>query len=303
MKSEGGYLFVTFSGESPDGEQIYFSLSRDGLHWKDLNKGRSVLQSDVGTRGVRDPFILRGAKADGFYLIATDLRIASGVSWPDAVRHGSKSVILWKSKDLIHWSKPKLCTVGPDDAGCVWAPEAVFDTMRNCYMMFWSSFVNQRHRIFCTWTGDFQTFTHPELYLETDGDVIDMTILNANGLYFRFYKDENRKNIHMDCGKDLLGKFSPVVSPSLERITGVEGPAAFQMRDGKYCLLLDRFASGGGYMPLVSGDLKQGSFEIPDKNRYQMGDSCKRHGSVLEITEQEFQVLQESFEGETDEAG
>ena len=31
-----GYLFVHFTGEDKDGEQIYFSLSRDGLHWEDL---------------------------------------------------------------------------------------------------------------------------------------------------------------------------------------------------------------------------------------------------------------------------
>lgn len=33
-----GYLFVHFTGAQKDGEQIYFSLSRDGLHWKDLGK-------------------------------------------------------------------------------------------------------------------------------------------------------------------------------------------------------------------------------------------------------------------------
>ena len=30
-----GYLFVHFIGEGQDGEQIYFSLSRDGFHWQD----------------------------------------------------------------------------------------------------------------------------------------------------------------------------------------------------------------------------------------------------------------------------
>lgn len=34
-----GYLFVHFTGEQKDGEQIYFSVSRDGLHWTDLNDG------------------------------------------------------------------------------------------------------------------------------------------------------------------------------------------------------------------------------------------------------------------------
>ena len=38
-----GYLFVHFTGEQQYGEQIYFSISRDGLHWKDLNGHRPVL--------------------------------------------------------------------------------------------------------------------------------------------------------------------------------------------------------------------------------------------------------------------
>ena len=36
MKKYEGYLFVYFTGESEDGEQIYFAVSSDGLHWNDL---------------------------------------------------------------------------------------------------------------------------------------------------------------------------------------------------------------------------------------------------------------------------
>ena len=31
------YLFVHFTGEEKDGEQVYFSVSKDGLFWEDLN--------------------------------------------------------------------------------------------------------------------------------------------------------------------------------------------------------------------------------------------------------------------------
>lgn len=50
-----GYLFVHFTGEQQYGEQIYFSISRDGLHWKDLNGHRPVLYSDIGEKepGIR----------------------------------------------------------------------------------------------------------------------------------------------------------------------------------------------------------------------------------------------------------
>ena len=62
-----GYLFVHFIGEEKDGEQIYFSLSRDGLHWKDLTNGRPVLYSKTGTCGVRDPFLVRNPINGVFY--------------------------------------------------------------------------------------------------------------------------------------------------------------------------------------------------------------------------------------------
>lgn len=45
MAAYTGYLFVHFTGEEKLGEQIYFALSRDGLHWMDLNEGKPVLVS------------------------------------------------------------------------------------------------------------------------------------------------------------------------------------------------------------------------------------------------------------------
>lgn len=51
------YLLVHFTGESENGEQIYFSVSQDGLHWTDLGNGPAVI-SDIGEKGVRDPLSL-----------------------------------------------------------------------------------------------------------------------------------------------------------------------------------------------------------------------------------------------------
>jgi hypothetical protein len=55
----GRYLFVHFIGESEQGEQIYFSLSDDGLHWNDLNNGQPVLVSEIGEKGVREAKVLQ----------------------------------------------------------------------------------------------------------------------------------------------------------------------------------------------------------------------------------------------------
>ena len=42
-----GYLFVHFTGSegSSNDEQTYFSLSKDGLNWEDLNGNKPVLKS------------------------------------------------------------------------------------------------------------------------------------------------------------------------------------------------------------------------------------------------------------------
>ena len=53
-----GYLFAHFIGEEDaQTEQIYFALSEDGLHFKDLNDKKPVLVSRVGEKGVFVSFI------------------------------------------------------------------------------------------------------------------------------------------------------------------------------------------------------------------------------------------------------
>ena len=91
------YLFIYFIGEQEDGEQVYFSVSSDGLHWEDLNQGKPVLRSCVGEKGIRDPFVVRDPENDRFYMMATDLRIGAGKGWEEAQYRGSRNLIIWES--------------------------------------------------------------------------------------------------------------------------------------------------------------------------------------------------------------
>ncbi len=78
----GGYIFTYFIGENSDkGEQIYLGASKDGLNWEEVNNNEPILTSDLGEKGLRDPFIIRSPEGDKFYLIATDLRIYNGNGW------------------------------------------------------------------------------------------------------------------------------------------------------------------------------------------------------------------------------
>lgn len=303
MSEYVGYLFVHFTGESEIGEQVYFSISRDGLHWTDLNQGKPVLISKVGDKGVRDPFIIRTVNNDKYYIIATDLRIANGKGWGHATTLGSRSVVVWESTDLVHWSEESLVEVGIPGAGCVWAPEAIYDEKNDDYMMFWASNVQEpgeeerKQRIYCAKTKDFHTFTPAQKYIERENHVIDTTIVKDKGYYYRISKDETTKNIKIDRGEDLInGPFTSVEAPVLEQIMGVEGPIAFQFNDSSdWCVLVDQFATDGGYLPLITSDLEKGEYRVLTSSEYHMGDNKKRHGSVLKLTQKEYDALVKEY--------
>lgn len=296
-----GYLFVHFTGEEKDGEQVYFSVSKDGLSWEDLNGLSPVLRSGLGEKGVRDPFCVRDEKNGKFYLIATDLRIEAGKGWDRAVHEGSRDLIVWESEDLVSWSKERSVTVGIEGAGCVWAPECVYDEPKEAFFVFWASNVKKpgekagKHRIFGSYTQDFKIFSPAQIYLEKDCDVIDTTMIFADGYWYRFSKDETTKRLCMERSTELNGVFEEVKSPVLEALFGVEGPEIYRLPDGRYCLIADRFAEGKGYLPLVCKDLASGVFEILPEDGYNLGTLKKRHGGVMEITDKEYERLKAVF--------
>lgn len=295
----GGFLFVTFNGEgSPMTEQIYFGLSKDGRQWEALNGGSPVLVSELGEKGVRDPFILPSRDGKKWYIIATDLSINRNGNWGRAVTAGSKSIVVWESEDLLHWSQPRLVKVAPDDAGCTWAPEAAFDEKTGDYLVFWASKTGKdnfkKHRIWAARTKDFITFSKPEVYIDNPEDVIDTTIVRDNGKYVRFSKDEKFKAITMETSADLAGPWHKVSGFSLDKLTGYEGPTCFVLepaaagKPATWCLLLDQYSKGAGYQPFLSTDLSKGKFEPAQGFSFPFRF---RHGTVLPLTDEQYEKL------------
>lgn len=290
-----GYLFAHFIGEQKDGEQIYFSISRDGLHWKDLNGGQAVLRSEIGEKGARDPFLIR--TPDKFYLIATDLRIEAGKGWEAAQYSGSRDILVWESENLAQWQGPTAHTVGIEGAGCVWAPEAIYDEEKEAILVFWASMVERKQRIYAAYTKDFKNFTEPFLFLEKENHVIDSTIIRTEEGYYRYTKDETVKNICVDFSKTLRPEdFKEIQSATLDELFGVEGPEIFRFNDREeWCLMVDRFATGKGYLPLVTKQLADGGFKILSDSEFDMGVTKKRHGGIIPITEEEYRILVEKY--------
>lgn len=292
------YLFAHFIGEEPDGEQIYFAVSRDGLHWQDLNGGRPVLRSGLGTGGVRDPFLVRHLANGKIYLIATDLCIGKNPDWMVAQTSGSRDLIVWETEDLIHWSRERACTVGLPEAGCVWAPEAVYDREKKAFFVFFASRVklageeDGKHRIYAAYTEDFRHFSDTFLYIEKTCDIIDTTILESGGRYFRVSKNETTRHLLLEMSDTLQGEYTQISSPVLASLEGIEGPEGYLLPDGKtWCLIADQFMKARGYLPMVTSDLASGDFRVLAPEEYDLGRTLKKHGGVLPLTEEEYERL------------
>lgn len=290
-----GYLFVYFAGEdNEDGEQVYFAISRDGLNWKDLNSNKPILISKLGEKGIRDPFIIRSIDGEKFYIIATDLKINGNWDWKRAVTSGSKCIIIWESLDLLNWSEARRIQISKEDAGCTWAPEAIYDTLKDEYFLYWASTVGeddfQKHRVYCAKTKDFRVFTPPEIYIEGEKHILDTTIIECNDIFYRYSNDDTYGSIVADCVEKLSDRNAKrIPAPVLEAQKGVEGPFVFKFHgENKWCLLVD--GNGGrGYYPLITTDLSSGGFTIP-LDGYKMPTRA-RHGSVISITDLEYESL------------
>jgi hypothetical protein len=295
--ADGGFLFVTFRNESSVlAEQIHFALSRDGRDWQALNDGKPVLTTELGEKGARDPYLLRSADGQGFVLIATDLNINRNGDWKRAVEAGSKSLLVWKSSDLVHWSEPRLIKVAPDDAGCTWAPEAIYDPASRRYLVYWASTTKrdqfQKHRIWAAWTTDFETFGEPFIYLEKPVHVIDADIVRDGGRYYRFIKDETFKAIAMETSEKLVGDWKPVESFTLGQMRGYEGPQCYELTPGTWCLIADHYQAGKGYEPFVTTNLARGDFKSAPGFTFPF---AFRHGSVLALSAEEYARVAASF--------
>ncbi len=296
--SSDGYLFVTFkNGSTPHSEQIYFGLSQDGQNWTALNDSKPVLVSHLGEKGMRDPYLLRSHDGTKFYLIATDLSTYYNGDWTRAQQAGSHSILVWESPDLVNWSQPRLVAVAPDDAGCTWAPEAVYDEQTGDYLVHWASTSASdgysKQRIWASRTSDFKTFSAPFIYIERANHVIDADIVHDGSHYYRFIKDETNKAIAMETSDQLLGTWTTVSGFTLAGLQGYEGPECYQLANGDWCLIADHYSVGTGYAPYVTNDLASGTFTAGTGFSFPFPF---RHGSVLPLSAEEYERLSAAYQ-------
>jgi hypothetical protein len=273
------YLFSYFVGNGEDG--LHLARSSDGYRWKPVGGGKSFLTPKVGkSKLMRDPCLLR--MPDGtFQMVWTD-------SWDSrTVGHAS-------SKDLKHWSEQQAIGVmerEPKALNC-WAPEVVYDSAKRQYVIFWSTTIPGRfpstegtgdskynHRIYFTTTKDFKAFSPTRLLFDGGFNVIDATMLQAEGKFYLIVKDETlkpvKKNLRLAVGDSPEGPFGPASPPITP--SWVEGPSAIRIGD-EYVIYFDCYTKHH-YGAIRSRNLKDWE-DITSSISFPKG---ARHGTVVEV--------------------
>ena len=281
---DSGYLFTSFTKNGEDG--LHLSWSRDGYSWEALDGGRSFLAPEIGTgKLMRDPCVTRGP--DGTYHLVW----TSG--WNENnIGHAS-------TRDFLHWSAQQEIPVMAHEPTVrnSWAPEIIFDAKRQRYLIFWASAIRGKfpeteaatgkdynNRIYCTTTTDFTTFTPTRLFYDPGFNVIDATILPANGRFYLIVKDETRnppkKHLRIASSGDIEGPYTDLSPPFTPAGLWAEGPTAIKIGN-EFLVYFDAYVEKH-YGAMRSRDLKSweevtGKMTFPFENT----SARMRHGTVI----------------------
>ena len=291
--NNGAYLFCYFLGNRPYEERVCFAVSKDGYNFTPLNNNEPIITQHLGTKSCRDPFIIRG---DGcYYIVATDMRSDDG--WDS--NHG---IVTFKSDDLINWYDE--CAIdfhnfkSTESADKIWAPEAIFDKDKNAYFVYYSvhnKYSDKPLSIWYSYTYDFKEFTEPKLFFESKSklDVIDADIAEKDGKFYMYYKDECVKTIACSVSdkldSDYIERDNNVVSCTERH---VEGNCIYNIHGtNTYVMIMDLYVDGGYYMQQTDDMV---NFKPVSTDEFSL-DFHPRHGSVLHITDEEYNRLLNEF--------
>jgi len=207
-------------------EQLHFALSSDGRHWTPLNNNRPVW-----TQRLRDPYLQKGPDAL-WRLVATG---GNGLKPPGSPAPRSQVALplclYAESSDLLTWTNVhalSLMTGVRDETGRaprnLWAPEWFYDQKNGDYFVFWSaSFEDagwKQSRLWFCRTRDWQTFTPAKVLFHPPYSVIDGTLMEHNGTYYLFHKEEEfgaakgeRRAIRLATATQLEGPYKIFEGP------------------------------------------------------------------------------------------
>lgn len=291
---QGKYVFIYFVGNEPCEERIHLAVSTDGYNFVPLNKNNEIIIQQKGTKSVRDPYILRG-KDGFFYIIGTDMRCIDG--WTS-----NHALVTWRSADLINWIDETIIDIRDfggefSETTRAWAPQAIWDEQEKKYMVYWanSTVSVDDAAIYYAYTDDFKTMTTPKLLYARPGiQTIDADIAYnpLNGKYYMYFKHDEDQTIAYVKSDNLTGPYldEPVIVSHAS--SGVEGSEIYNITGtDTYVMMMDEYGKGR-FTAEQTVDFE--NFEKLNKEDFDYGPN-PRHGSVMAITDSEYDALIEKF--------
>jgi hypothetical protein len=292
------YLFAQMTKE--DYGHLYYSVSKDGLKWEQLNGGKRVHE---GYRG--HPDIMQGN--DGrYYMIG--------------VEENTGEIPLWVSTDLLDWKEElrldktvfdgTQTTDYKDNPSWYGAPKLFYDGDSKQYIITWHAHKADiprekfaeywcSMRTFYVLTKDFKTFTKPKRLIEYEMGTIDVIIRKENGFYYAFLKDEceataqwpTGKSIRVAVSRNLTGPYSypsGMISPSYH-----EAPSVVAKPDGTGWYMYYEMYTGQRYSMSEAPTMAGPWFHV-SQLRYALPDNA-RHGCMFKITSAQYDAILKRF--------
>lgn len=298
------YLFAHMTHK--DYGRLYYSVSKDGLHWQNLNDGERVFDNYQG-----HPDIVKGPK--GNYYIAGNTSDSS----PD--------INIWSSDDLITWEKhavytPDLtATPGYENAlQRIGAPKLFYDKASSQFIMTWHTPHKEgtkedperywaSQRTLYVLSDDLKEFKGPPKKLfDWNIGTIDVIIRKVDHNYYAIIKDETYPTLYWPTGKTiriaksnfLLGPYSlpqDPISPNFR-----EAPSLIPSPNGEAWYLYYEQYPGVSYGLSISDNLNgpwyqaSGYTFFSDWDKYSLPEKV-RHGSMITISDKEYDELIREF--------
>lgn len=316
-----GYFLVSFPVQD---EAVYMHLSNgnDPHSYRRLsrNGSQAILRSNVGSKGVRDHFIVPARHGSKFWLHATDLKVNDiGGNFDQATRFGSRSIVIWESHDLVNWGEPRLSApLVNGSAGNVWAPESYFDPLQDAYVVifasrFWPDSDPQRtgpqppNKLMYSLTNDFVTFSTAKEYFAPSYPVIDATFLRmaheGAKVWYRWVKAEGENMFFQQRSSDgILGQWSNVGdAPDNARIEFAkeyennEGPLVFRdnVDRSKFHLWIDENTLQA-YIPATANTLNDmAAWKTESLDGF---PQHIKHGHVLAVNQAQYNRIQAGYQ-------
>ena len=288
------YLFCYFTGNEPVNESVHFAVSEDGYHFNALNNNEKIITQTLGKKCCRDPFIFRD-EDNLFHIIATDMRCYDG--W-----NSNNSMVIWDSADLVNWTNERIIDFSQfaktKSADRVWAPQIIYDKFKKEYMIYWTHHNADDELDTITWyayTKDFSALTtEPDVLFKPKSNMcaIDADIIEADGKYCLYQADGEKEGI---CYAVADRPDGPYFEPDDNKVsvadTALEGNCIYRiLGTDKYVMIADQFKAGGYFMQETTDML-----HFKRVYDFSLNHLLPRHGSMLHITDEEYNRLIKSY--------